>query len=263
MIIDCQINQGSGPWSVIEESVRAAEEAGFDTLWNLDHFSGEMFSSPTMPECFTSLTSWAYLTSTIKLGTLVTNINNRHPGLLANIVSSLQEMSGNRLTLGVGAGASPQSPWGAEQRALGIEMLPTMKARHQRLQDCVEVMRSVWAHNRHEDFRGFPQPKVFPRIIAGTNSVALARIAGEHLDGVNTRWNHPERREIIEAAREASNNRVDFDVSVWAPFVPEYADPDHNLYKELTSQGVKRLILFHDGQPDPRKIAGMSRYLNL
>lgn len=260
MIIDFQINQGSGSWSLIEESVRAAEEAGFDTLWNLDHFSGEMFQSDTMPECFTTLTTWAHIASTIKLGTLVTNINNRHPGLLANIVSTLQEVSGGRLTLGIGAGASPTSPWGAEQRALGIEMLPTMRARHERLLESVKMMRSVWTDDRHKDFHGFPRPVVAPRIIAGTNSIALARIAGEYLDGVNTRWNHPERREILQAAREASNNRADLDVSVWAPFVPEYADPDNTLHQELVAEGVTRLVLFEDGRPDPQKIAAMSRY---
>jgi alkanesulfonate monooxygenase SsuD/methylene tetrahydromethanopterin reductase-like flavin-dependent oxidoreductase (luciferase family) len=261
MIIDFQINQGSGPWSLIEESVRAAEEAGFDTLWNLDHFSGEMFQSDTMPECFTTLTTWAHLVSTIKLGTLVTNINNRHPGLLANIVSTLQEVCGGRLTLGIGAGASPNSPWGAEQRALGIEMLPTMRARHEKLLESVQVMRSVWADARHDDFQGFPRPKIAPRIIAGTNSVALARIAGEHLDGVNTRWNHPERRDILDAAREASGHREDLDISVWAPFVPEYGDPDNSLYRELVAEGVTRLVLFENGQPDPQRIAAMSRYL--
>jgi alkanesulfonate monooxygenase SsuD/methylene tetrahydromethanopterin reductase-like flavin-dependent oxidoreductase (luciferase family) len=137
-----------------------------------------------------------------------------------------------------------------------------MRARHQKLLESVELMRSVWAHDRHENFRGFPRPRVAPRIIAGTNSVALARIAGEHLDGVNTRWNHPERRDILHAAREASGNRKDLDVSVWAPFVPEYGDPENSVYQELVAEGVTRLVLFEDGKPDPQKIAAMSRYLS-
>lgn len=261
MIIDFQINQGSGPWSLIEESALAAQEAGFATLWNLDHFSGEMFQGETMPECFTTLTAWAHLLPTIKLGTLVTNINNRHPGLLANIVSTFQELSGGRLTLGIGAGASPSSAWGAEQRALGIEMLPTMKQRHDYLLESVQTMRSIWRDDRSESFKGFPRPNVVPRIIAGTNSIALARIAGEHLDGVNIRWNHPERSEILDAARQASHGRNDLDVSVWAPFVPEYSDPENDLYQELIADGVNRLVLFETGRPDPQKIANMSRYL--
>lgn len=261
MIIDFQINQGSAPWTRIREAVRAVEEAGFDTLWNLDHFSGEMFGSESMAECFTSLTSWACETETIGLGTLVTNVNNRHPGLLANIVSSLQDVSGGRLRLGIGAGAAPTSPWGAEQRALGIEMLPTMAERHRRLVDSVGTMRSIWRADRDEALRGFPRPAVEPPIIAGTNSVALATIAGRMLDGVNTRFNHPERAALLTAARQAAGDKEGFEVSVWAPFVPEYADPDHVFHRELLAEGVDRLILLEAGAPDPASIASVRRYL--
>ena len=99
MIIDLQLNQGSAPWPLLRDAGIAAEEAGFGTLWNLDHFSGAAFGSDSMMECFTSLTAWATTTSTIGLGTLVTNVMNREPGLLANIVSSIQQISDNRLLL--------------------------------------------------------------------------------------------------------------------------------------------------------------------
>lgn len=262
MIIDFQINQGAGPWTQIREAVRAVEEAGFSTVWNLDHFSGEMFQTDSMFECFTTLTAWACETSRINVGTLVTNVNNRHPGLLANIVSTLQDVSDSRLILGVGAGAAPSSPWGAEQRALGIDMLPTMAQRHQRLLESIETMRHLWSENRDDSFRGFPRPHRAPRLIAGTNSIELATLAGKHLDGVNTRFNHPQRGEIVRAARTAAEQRTDFDVSVWAPFVPEYADPDHEFHKELLADGVTRLILFESASPDPVRIAAMSRYLH-
>ena len=80
MIIDIQLNQGSAPWSQLREAALAAEEAGFSNLWNLDHFSGEMFAAESMMECFASLAAWAATTSTIGLGTLVANVNNRVPG---------------------------------------------------------------------------------------------------------------------------------------------------------------------------------------
>lgn len=262
MIIDFQINQGSASWTHIREAVGAVEAAGFDTVWNLDHFSGEMFGGDAMFECFTSLTAWACETSRVNIGTLVTNVNNRHPGLLANIVSTLQDISHGRLILGIGAGAAPKSDWGAEQRALGIEMLPSMAARHSRLIDSVEVMRHLWSDDRDESFKGFPRPVRAPRIIAGTNSIALAKLAGRHLDGVNTRFNHPDRGDIIRAAVEASENKENFDVSVWAPFVPEYADPDHPFHQELVGEGVTRLILFETQRPDLQKIAAMARYFN-
>jgi len=261
MIIDLQLNQGSASWPQLRDAAIAAQEAGFGTLWNLDHFSGDMFGAESMLECFTSLTAWAGVTSTIGLGTLVTNVMNREPGLLANIVSSVQEVSDGRLILGVGAGAAPNSAFGAEQAALGISLLPTMAQRHARLAEVVSVLRELWAHDRHEKFAGFPRPSVHPPIVVGVNSKALARLAGQCADGVNTRFNHPERAQLISEAVTASGHRSDFDVSVWSWFEPEYADPEHPFYKELEAEGVTRLILHVRGAPNVDAIAATARYL--
>lgn len=260
MIIDLQLNQGSAPWPLLHEAVVAAEAAGYSTVWNLDHFSGSNFGSDSMLECFTSLTAWATATSSIRVGTLVTNVMNREPGLLANIVSSIQHISGNRLMLGIGAGTSPNSPWNGEQMALGLPLLPTMAQRHERLVEIVEIMRHLWSADRHEKFEGFPRPEVTPPIIIGTNSQALARIAGTHADGVNTRFNHPQRAELLSIARAASN-RDDFDATVWSPFVPEYADADHPFHQELVAEGVTRLVMFHSGAPDVELITSVGKYL--
>ena len=261
MIIDLQLNQGSAPWPLLREAGIAAEEAGFGTLWNLDHFSGAAFDSDSMMECFTSLTAWATATSTIGLGTLVTNVMNREPGLLANIVSSIQQISGNRLTLGIGAGAAPNTNFSAEQDALGISLLPKMADRHNRLVDVVDTMRSIWATDRDERFVGFPRPVKQPPIIVGVNSVALAIRSGQMTDGVNTRFNHPERATLLAAARDASGNRSDFDSSVWSWFEPEYADAEHPFHKELAAEGVTRLIMFQRGAPDVAAIASTAKYL--
>ena len=261
MIIDIQFNQGAAPWQHMREAVLAAEATGYDTVWNLDHFSGVMFGSDSMSECFTSLTAWATATSTINIGTLVTNINNRHPGLLANIVSSLQDISSGRLRLGIGAGTSPTSPYGGEQRALAMEVLPTMAERHRRLVDNVEVMREIWSHDRDASFAGFPRPGVVPPVIVGVNSPGLASIAGQHFDGINTRFNHPQRAELVRAALDAAGDRP-FDVSVWSPFVTEYADPDHPFSKELAAEGVTRLIMFDTGAPDLALVQSVRRYLD-
>lgn len=245
----------------MRDAVLTAEDVGFSTVWNLDHFSGAMFNSDSMMECFTSLTAWATVTSRINVGTLVTNVNNRHPGLLANIVSSLQDISEGRLVLGIGAGTSPTSPYGDEQRALNMEVLPTMAQRHQRLCDNVDIMKSIWAHDRHESFAGFPRPRVVPPIIVGVNSLRLARIAGERFDGMNTRWNHPQRRELIREAQLSAERENSLDISVWSPFVPEYADPNHPLHQELVADGVTRLIMFDTGAPDIAAIELMRQYL--
>ena len=262
MIIDIQLNQGAAPWPALREAAIAAEETGYSTLWNLDHFSGSMFRTDSMLECFTSITAWAGVTNTIGLGTLVTNVMNREPGLLANIVSSVQQIAGDRFTLGIGAGTAPNSPWAGEQEALGLPLLPTMAQRHARLADVVDIMRSIWAHNRSDSFAGFPRPVSQPRIIAGTNSLGLARLAGERLDGVNLRFNHPQRGDFMAAARAASTHRNDFEVSVWAPFNAEFADPDHEFHKELVGDGVGRLILLMSDGVDIHAITSVKKYLN-
>jgi len=260
VIIDVQFNQGSASWPQLREGVLAAEAAGFSTVWNLDHFSGAMFKSDSMMECFTSLSAWATVTSTINVGTLVTNINNRHPGLLANIVSTLQDISSGRLILGVGAGTSPNSPYGAEQRALKMDVLTPMSARHEKLLENIAMMKSIWAEERDESFIGFPRPHREPPIIVGVNSIGLATLAGRHFNGVNTRFNHPDRAELIAAAKSA-HGEGEFDVSVWSPFVPEYADPEHPFHKELAADGVTRLIMFDHGAPHLETIEKTGRYL--
>ncbi|CAB4680651.1 MAG: LLM class flavin-dependent oxidoreductase [Actinobacteria bacterium] len=259
--IDLQLNQGSAPWSQLRDAGIAAEQAGFGALWNLDHLSGSAFGSDSMMECFTSLAAWASVTTTIGLGTLVTNVMNREPGLLANIVSSIQQISGDRLTLGIGAGAAPNTSFSAEQDALGISLLPKMADRHNRLAEVVDIMRSIWAENRDERFAGFPRPAQEPPIIVGVNSMALAIRAGQITDGVNTRFNHPDRGVLLAAARDASGDRPGFDTSVWSWFEPEYADADHSFHKELLAEGVTRLIMFERGAPDVAAIASTSKYL--
>ena len=261
MIVDLQLNQVAAPWPLLRDAGIAAEEAGFGTLWNLDHLSGAAFGSDSMMECFTSITAWATTTTTIGLGTLVTNVMNREPGLLANIVSSIQQISGNRLTLGIGAGAAPNTNFSAEQDALGISLLPKMTDRHNRLAEVVDIMRSIWANDREERFEGFPRPAQQPPIIVGVNSMALSVRSGKMTDGVNTRFNHPERAALLAAAREASGNRPGFDLSVWSWFEPEYADADHPFHKELTADGVTRLIMFQRGAPDVAAIAATAKYL--
>jgi len=261
LVVDLQLNQGSAPWSLLRDAGIAGEEAGFNTLWNLDHFSGKVFDSESMMECFSSLAAWAAVTTTIGLGTLVANVMNREPGLLANIVSSIQQISNNRLTLGIGAGAAPNTMFSAEQDALGISLLPKMSDRHNRLVEVVDIMRSIWAKDRDQRFEGFPRPDKEPAIIVGVNSLALACRAGEMADGVNTRFNHPQRAALITAAVEASGHRPGFDTSVWSWLIPEYADADHPFHKELMAEGVTRLIMFERGAPDVAAIASVAKYL--
>ena len=260
VIVDIQFNQGAADWPRMRELVLAAEEAGFGTLWNLDHYSGTMFGADSMNECFSSLSAWAAVTSTIKVGTLVTNVMNRSAGLLAVSAATVQNISGGRFTLGVGAGAAPGSPWGAEQDALGIPMLPRMADRHARLASVVEEMRTILSPARDPKFAGFPVADTPIPVIVGVNSASLAQYAGRHCDGVNVGFHHEKRAEFVRVAREAAGDKA-FDASVWDFFSPEMCDPDHPANVGFRDIGLDHTILLVKGAPDPSVIAGCSRYL--
>jgi len=260
MRFDIQFNQGSCGFARMREAVVAAEQAGFGCVWNLDHFSGKPFGSDSMNECFATLASWAAVTDTVGLGTLVANVMNRTPGMLALSVATVDAISGGRFTLGVGAGAAPNTPFSAEQDALGIELLPRMSQRHDRLVATVGEMHRILSPSRGPEFEGFPvTPRPVPTIV-GVNSSALASRAGALCDGINVRFNHPDRAEFVRVARKSAAGKP-FDVSVWDFFSPEMCDADHPANAAFRAIGIDHVILLVQGAPDPDVVAGCARYL--
>jgi alkanesulfonate monooxygenase SsuD/methylene tetrahydromethanopterin reductase-like flavin-dependent oxidoreductase (luciferase family) len=265
MIVDLQINPAAADWSLIVDAVRAAEEAGFGSVWNMDHFSGAHFGNQNMPECFSTLGAWASITSRIGLGSLVVNVMNREPGLLANAASTVQNISVGRLTLGIGAGASPNSPYAAEHRALNMNLLPTMAQRHARLVEVMDIAHDIWSVNRAEKYDGFPIPCAVPPVIVGVNSRALATIAGRRYAGINVRFNHDDRVGIINAAKEsyiqAHGSLSGFDASIWIHHRPELADPAHPEHVQYANEGFTRIILLSLKTPDLAAISSTAKYL--
>ena len=84
---------------------RNAEDAGLTSLWVMDHFFQISMIGPPeldMLEAYSALAYAAALTSRIELGTLVTGVTYRHPGVLAKTVTTLDVLSGGRAWLGIG-----------------------------------------------------------------------------------------------------------------------------------------------------------------
>jgi alkanesulfonate monooxygenase SsuD/methylene tetrahydromethanopterin reductase-like flavin-dependent oxidoreductase (luciferase family) len=213
-----------------------------------------------MTECFVSLAAWAEITHSIGLGTLVVNATNRTAGLLAVCVASINQVSGGRYTLGIGAGASPGSKWAAEQRALGIVPRATMGERHRHLAETVSEVRRILSTGRDGSLDGFPSVAGRLPVVVGANSTKLATYAGEHCDGVNVgHWN-PRLADIVRAATTAAADRQ-FDVSVWDTFAPELCDQGHPTSAAHRAVGAGRLILTVAGAPDPAAVAACARYL--
>lgn len=146
------------PWAaeeigpVVSRIATAADETGMDSLWVMDHFfqirlTGLPPESP-MPEAYATLAFLGGLTRNIKLGTLVTSVAYRHPGVLVKAVTTLDVMTGGRAVFGVGAGApwnvAPAGPGTAfEAEGLGIPF-PSLAERFERLEELLQIAHQMW-----------------------------------------------------------------------------------------------------------------------
>ncbi|MGN6637213.1 MAG: LLM class F420-dependent oxidoreductase [Oryzihumus sp.] len=128
---------------------RRAEECGYSAFFRSDHLlamgDGDGLPGPT--DTWTTLAGLARETLTIRLGTLVTSATFRHPGMLAVQVAQVDEMSGGRVELGLGAG------WfEAEHAAYGIPFPEKVGERFDRLEEQLAVITGLWETPAGERF---------------------------------------------------------------------------------------------------------------
>src|SRR4051812_17700757 len=124
---------------------RAAEAAGADTVFVMDHFFQLAMLGPPeheMFEAYTLLGALAARTSSVRLGTLVTGVTYRHPGVLAKVVTSLDVISRGRALLGIGA-----AWYGEEHHALGVPF-PPLAERYEHLEDALRICRAMFTEER-------------------------------------------------------------------------------------------------------------------
>jgi F420-dependent oxidoreductase-like protein len=122
---------------------RRAEQVGLYSLWVMDHFfqTDKFFGSPSdeMLEGWTALAFAAGHTHRIKLGTLVTGVASRHPGILVKTATTLDVLSHGRAYFGIGAGSYEE-----EHVGLGIPF-PPLTERFERLEETLQVAHQMWA----------------------------------------------------------------------------------------------------------------------
>ncbi|HEV8063483.1 MAG TPA: LLM class F420-dependent oxidoreductase [Acidimicrobiales bacterium] len=122
----------------------AAEEAGFDSVWVMDHyFQLPPLGGPDQPmlEAYTLLGGLAARTRRVQLGTLVTGVTYRNPGILAKIVTTLDVVSGGRAILGIGG-----AWYDVEHRGLGVDY-PSDGVRLDMLEEAVQICRAMFTGN--------------------------------------------------------------------------------------------------------------------
>jgi F420-dependent oxidoreductase-like protein len=174
---------------------RHAEELGFDAFFRSDHFltmGGSGGVGPT--DAWITLGALATATSRIRLGTLVTAATFRLPGPLAIGVAQVDQMSGGRIELGLGAGW-----YEAEHKAYGIPF-PAIGERFDRLEEQLEIVTGLWTtpagetfsfHGDYYDVRdspALPKPTQSPRppvIIGGRGPKRTPALAARFGDEFN------------------------------------------------------------------------------
>ncbi len=179
--------------SALAEVARAAEQAGFTSLWVMDHFlqipqAGREWDD--MLESYTTLGYLAGVTERIRLGTLVTGITYRSLGHLAKLVATLDVLSGGRALCGIGAAWHER-----EHRLYGWEF-PPLAERYARLEDALELLPLMWGPGSPR-FEGrtltveeaicYPRPlqERIPIVVGGSGEKRTLRIVARHADACN------------------------------------------------------------------------------
>jgi alkanesulfonate monooxygenase SsuD/methylene tetrahydromethanopterin reductase-like flavin-dependent oxidoreductase (luciferase family) len=260
-------------WAELRTAAMAAEEAGFDGLWTWDHLRDPDGDPAGVPECLTTLAALAEVTTRVSLGPLVLNVSSRHPGLLANMAATLQQISSGRFILGLGAGGSKQTPYAREQEALGLAV-ERDGVRAERVAEAAQVLRRLWSgdassfagtHYRLDRPAGYLRADPPPPIVIGGFGPRMAAIAGTHGDGFNTQARHPQLADLARIARDAhaasGRDPARFSLSVFAGLAPAWLRSDSESRATLTRHQVDRLILLIEPPYEASQIRAAGRLL--
>ena len=254
-------------WEEWRALATTAEAAGFEALFRSDHYMPLEGGPGGSLDAWATLNALATLTSTIRLGTLVSPATFRHPSTLAREVVTADHVSNGRVELGLGAGWHE-----GEHHAFGFPF-DSAKDRFDRLAEQMEIIHRSWTEGPF-DFEGRfyrlessdPQPKPIqephPTLIAGGSAKPRgAALAARWADEYNTVYatveECRERRERVAAAcAEVGREPIPF--SLMTSFAVDGDPADHHpawivgsidrmaqQLRALEEAGVQRVMLQH------------------
>ena len=196
--------QQGASYSTLLNVAQAAESNGFDAFFRSDHYQkmgSHVSGLPGPSDAWVTLAGLARDTSTIRLGTLVSSATFRHPGVLAISVANVDEMSGGRVELGLGAGW-----YGVEHTSHAIPF-PALGDRFGMLEDQLAIITGMWAtpegstfthvgsHHSVTDSPALPKPvqQKVPIVIGGGGPRRTPRLAATYGSEFNLPFQSKER----------------------------------------------------------------------
>ena len=207
---------------------KATEELGFDAFFRSDHYltMGSNSGLPGPSDAWLTLAALARETSRIRLGTLVSPVTFRLPGPLAIMVAQVDEMSGGRVELGLGAGW-----YDAEHAAYGIPF-PEVGERFSRLVEQVEIVHGLFStptgeqfsyagtHYNLKDSPALPKPVQSPHppiVLGGAARKRGAALAAKYADEFNAGFDSLEETRAIfgrvRAAAEQTGRELTYSIA--------------------------------------------------
>jgi F420-dependent oxidoreductase-like protein len=180
--------------SRLADIARTADDAGFASLWVMDHFFQIPMVGPAeqeMLEGYGALSFMAAVTKRVSLGTMVTGVTYRLPGILIKAATTLDVLSGGRAYLGIGA-----AWFDREHAGLGVPF-PPLGERFRRLEETLRIAKRMWSdevgpfegeYYRLAETLNVPQPVSRPHppiLIGGLGEKKTLRLVAQYGDACN------------------------------------------------------------------------------
>jgi len=251
----------------------AAEEAGFDSVWVMDHFYQlPPLGGPDQPmlEAYTLLGALAARTRRVQLGTLVSGVTYRNPGILAKIVTTLDVISAGRAILGIGG-----AWYDVEHKGLGVAY-PSDRVRLDMLEEAVQICRAMFTaddvsfHGTHyqlDHARNVPRPVQpgGPKImIGGGGEKRTLRLVARYGDQCNVTGDVATLARKVSVLREhcaeVGRDPADVEVTWMTPLILTTSDQNTTETRQMiaAAASAEEAAGFTIGQPHeiPALVAG-------
>ena len=242
----------------------AAEDAGFNSLWVMDHFFQlPPLGGPDQPmlEAYTLLGALAARTERVQLGTLVTGVTYRNPAILAKIITTLDVISKGRAILGIGG-----AWYDVEHQGLAVDY-PRDGVRLDMLEEAVKICRAMFdadgvsftgTHYRIDNARNLPRPVQAkgPKImIGGGGEKRTLKLVATYADQCNVTGTPETLRHKIDVIKDhcddVGRDFADIDVTWMSPLILTTSEENTAEVRTMLAAGgsAEEIAGFTIGQP--------------